>query len=72
MFIGAVALVAAALNPARTLGTVLYIGDLAKPTTYLMYLAGPIIGSALAMGVLKFMNSGEAAEQTVKKPPKKK
>ncbi|HUE98939.1 MAG TPA: aquaporin [Anaerolineales bacterium] len=62
----------AALNPARTLGPALFTGDLAKPTTYLIYLAGPIIGSALAVGLFKFLNGGDTTQEPVKRPPKKK
>jgi aquaporin Z len=67
------------LNPARSLGPALFTRamdkvtlDAAIPFFYMIYFAGPIIGSALAVGVFKFLNGGEAAEETVKKPPKKK
>jgi len=61
----------ASLNPARTLGTAIYTDpSYSNPYTYLIYLAGPLLGSALAVGLFKFLNSGEVED--VKKPPKKK
>ena len=51
----------ASLNPARTFGTALYASpDLANPMTYVIYFAGPLLGAALAVGVFKFLNSGDA------------
>ncbi|MDL1909660.1 aquaporin [Chloroflexi bacterium CFX6] len=51
----------ASLNPARTFGPALYASpDLANPMTYVIYFAGPLLGAALAVGVFKFLNSGDA------------
>ena len=44
----------ASLNPARTFGPALFTGSLAHPMTYLIYFAGPLAGSALAVGLFKF------------------
>ena len=63
----------ASLNPARTFGPALFTGSLTNPMTYLIYFAGPLAGSALAVGVFKFLNGGEMAmAEGAKKPPKKK
>ena len=63
----------ASLNPARTFGPALFTGSLRNPMTYLIYFAGPLLGSALAVGVFKFLNSdGMASDSSTKKPPKKK
>jgi len=63
----------ASLNPARTFGPALFTGDAAKPMTYLIYFAGPLLGSALAVGIFKFLNGGVIApDESVKKLPKKK
>jgi len=63
----------ASLNPARTFGPALFTGSLTNPMTYLIYFAGPLTGSALAVGVFKFLNSSEMAmAEGAKKPPKKK
>lgn len=63
----------ASLNPARTFGPALFTGSLKEPMTYLIYLAGPLLGSAMAVGVFKFLNGGEIAmAEGAKKPPKKK
>jgi len=60
----------ASLNPARTFGPALFTGSLTNPMTYLIYFAGPLAGSALAVGVFKFLNTGD--DEGVRKPPKKK
>lgn len=49
----------ASLNPARTLGPALFTGSFTDPMTYLIYVAGPLIGAALAVGIFKFLNSAE-------------
>jgi len=63
----------ASLNPARTFGPALFTGDAAKPMTYVIYFAGPLLGSALAVAVFKFLNGGVIAlDESAKKSPKKK
>lgn len=62
----------ASLNPARTFGPALFTGSLTNPMTYLIYFAGPLVGSALAVGVFKFLNSTDAVVEGARKPPKKK
>lgn len=62
----------ASLNPARTFGPALVLGTLANPMTYAIYFAGPLIGSALAVGLFKFLNSADVLPEGAKKPPKKK
>jgi glycerol uptake facilitator-like aquaporin len=67
------------MNPARTFGPALFTSaidpakrDIANPMLYLIYFAGPLLGSALAVGVFKFLNSPGTAEEAGKKPPRKK
>jgi aquaporin Z len=67
----------ASLNPARSLGPALFTKvmnketlDAANPFFYMIYFAGPLVGSALAVGLFKFLNSGE--DESAKKLPKKK
>jgi len=67
------------LNPARSFGPALFtkamnpdVFDAANPFFYMIYFAGPIVGSALAVGLFKFLNSGDSPEEGAKKPPKKK
>jgi aquaporin Z len=70
----------ASLNPARTFGPALFTAaiepakrDIANPILYLIYFAGPLLGSALAVGVFKFLNGATfALDESVKKLPKKK
>lgn len=69
----------ASLNPARTFGPALFTAvldagtlDIAQPSMYLIYLAGPLLGSALAVGVFRFLDTPDKAEAATKKPPKKK
>ena len=45
----------ASLNPARTFGPALVTGSFTDPMTYLIYFVGPLIGSALAVGVFRFL-----------------
>lgn len=67
----------ASLNPARSFGPALLTKamnpetlDAANPFFYMIYFAGPLVGSALAVGLFKFLNGGDVED--VKKPPKKK
>jgi len=67
------------LNPARTFGPALFTSaidpakrDIANPMLYLIYFAGPFAGSALAVGVFKFLNGPAVIEESAKKPPRKK
>ena len=46
----------ASLNPARTLGPALFTGGASDPMTYVIYFGGPLIGTALAVGVYKFLS----------------
>lgn len=64
----------ASLNPARTFGPALVLGGLSNPMTYAIYFAGPLMGSTLAVGVFKFLNSADvvAMPEVTKKPLKKK
>ncbi len=64
----------ASLNPARTFGPALVTGSLTDPMIYLIYFAGPLIGSALAVGVFKFLNSDEMpfSPETESKPARRK
>lgn len=69
----------ASMNPARSFGPALFtkamkpeLLDVANPFFYLIYFAGPLVGSALAVGLFKFLNSGDSAEEDAKKSPKKK
>jgi len=64
----------ASLNPARTFGPAIFTDpSYSNPYTYLIYLAGPLLGSALAVGVFKFLNrESMAATPASKKAPKKK
>ena len=69
----------ASLNPARSLGPALFTKamdrqtlDAAIPFFYMIYFAGPIVGSALAVGLFRFLNVGSATEDDIKKPPRKK
>lgn len=70
-------LTGASLNPARSLGPALFTKamnketlDAANPFFYLIYFAGPLVGSVLAVGLFRFLNDGE--DESAKKPPKKK
>ncbi len=65
-------LTGASLNPARTFGPALVLGDYQDPTMYAIYFAGPLLGSALAVGVFRFLNSTSAIPEETKKPLKKK
>jgi aquaporin Z len=67
------------LNPARSFGPALFTKainpdtlDAANPFFYMIYFAGPLVGSALAVGVFKFLNGGGPIEEAARKPPKKK
>ena len=69
----------ASLNPARSFGPALFASsiDPAKPDLtnwifYVVYFAGPLLGSALAVGLYKFLQGGAAIEEAAKRPPKKK
>jgi MIP family channel proteins len=69
----------ASLNPARSFGPALFSSsiDPAKPDLtnwifYVAYVVGPLLGSALAVGLFKFLNSADAMPEGAKKPPKKK
>ncbi len=69
----------ASLNPARSFGPALFAKtidplklDLATPAFYLIYFAGPVLGSAFAVGVFRFLNIPEAMPESAKRPPKKK
>lgn len=69
----------ASLNPARSFGPALYASsiDPARPDLtnwifYVVYIAGPLVGSALAVGLFKFLNRSDPLEEGARKPPKKK
>lgn len=69
----------ASLNPARSFGPAIFSTsidlknpDLANWIFYVVYFVGPLLGSALAVGVFKFLNSSEALPEVAKKSPKKK
>ncbi len=69
----------ASLNPARSFGPALYSNsidpatpDLANIFFYVVYFVGPLLGSALAVGVFKFLNSPDAMPEGARKPSKKK
>ena len=49
----------ASLNPARTFGPALVTCSFTDPMTYLIYFVGPLLGSALAVGVFRFLNRQE-------------
>ncbi|MCK6539412.1 MAG: aquaporin [Anaerolineales bacterium] len=66
------AMTGASLNPARTFGPAIFTSpSLAVPMTYVIYLLGPLLGAALAVGVFKFLNSGETSESSAKKSTKR-
>jgi MIP family channel proteins len=63
----------ASLNPARTFGPAIYTGpSFSEPYTYLIYLAGPFLGCALAVGLFRFLNVETVPVESIKKPAKKK
>lgn len=69
----------ASLNPARSFGPALYASsiDPARPDLtnwifYVVYFVGPLVGSALAVGLFKFLNRSDPLEEGARKPPKKK
>jgi MIP family channel proteins len=70
----------ASMNPARTFGPAIFTTaidqetrDITSPILYLIYFAGPLLGSALAVGVFKLLNSGDVVvEESAKRQPKKK
>lgn len=69
----------ASMNPARSFGPALFtqaikpeVLDAANPFFYLIYFAGPLVGSALAVGLFKFLNRSDSLEEGARKPPKKK
>jgi MIP family channel proteins len=56
-------LTGASLNPARTFGPAAVAGTVANGMMYLVYFAGPLLGSALAVGLFKLLNTAEPAPE---------
>jgi MIP family channel proteins len=61
-------LTGASLNPARTFGPAVFTGAAADPMTYVIYFAGPLLGSAVAVAAYRFLNVEEKSEAPAKKP----
>jgi MIP family channel proteins len=64
-------LTGASLNPARTFGPALFTGDFMNPNTYLIYFAGPLVGSAVAVLAFRFLNGPDQPAASQKSKPAK-
>jgi MIP family channel proteins len=61
-------LTGASLNPARTFGPAAVSGAARDGMMYLIYFAGPLLGAAIAVGVYRFLNTPEFADDTELEP----